>query len=138
MCSSDLTASASTIYKDFNATPPPPKAVLRRPELPLEVIWGRIWRPRFMMEEADLAFRLLHNILPVRGRLARFGVGPGAHCPRCPGVTEDTAHAFIRCPRVGQVWEELVGRLLPAVGPQADEDLLLFAWTATEIGRAHV
>ena len=34
-------------------------------------------------------FQLLHNILPARGRLARFGVVAAAHCPRCPGVVED-------------------------------------------------
>ena len=75
------------IYTAFLDTPR--LLIFRRPELPWANIWARLWGPQLAREEADIMFQLLHNILPARGRLARFGVEAAAHCPRCPGVVED-------------------------------------------------
>ena len=96
-------ALAATTSRDIYAAfmdmdnPPPPKVTVRRPELPWADIWARLWGPQFAREEADIMFQLLHNILPARGRLARFGVEAAGHCPRCPGVVEDLPHIFTRC-----------------------------------------
>ena len=127
-----LTATTSRdIYAAFMDTPPPPKATVRRPELPWADIWARLWGPQFAREEADIMFQLLHNILPARGRLARFGVEAAAHCPRCPGVVEDPPHIFTRCPRSADAWQQLVAALMATTGPIQDEDLLLLAWPPT-------
>ena len=84
-----VAATSCEIYAAFMDTPPPPQDTVRRPELPWATIWGRLWGPRAAREEADTQFQLIHNILPARGRLARFGVEAAGHCPRCPGVIED-------------------------------------------------
>ena len=71
-------------------------------------------------EEADVAFKMLHNLLPPEGPppMARFGVQQGAHCLACPGVLEDVRHFFIACPRVAAVWDQLhvASLLIPTLG----------------------
>jgi hypothetical protein len=81
-----------------------------------------------MAEEQNMAFKLLHNILPLRARMARFGLVAQAHCPHCPGVAEDTLHLFTACVRVANTWQQLVATLVPHTGPIQDEDLLFLAW----------
>ena len=126
-----LTAKAADIYAAFMDTPPPPKVVVRRPELPWAIIWQRLWRPPLALEAANISFQLLHNILPVRARLARWGQPAAATCPLCPGVIEDTLHVFVRCPRIAALWEQLLAALVVHTGPVADEELLLLAWPPT-------
>ena len=75
-----LAAKAAQIYSTFMDTPPPPKVTLRRPELPWPTIWRRLWKSRLQPEESNIMFQLLHNILPLRGRLAAFEVVDGANC----------------------------------------------------------
>ena len=96
-------ATSKDIYSAFMDTPPPPKVVLRRPELPWATIWSRLWGPSLVREEANVAFQLLHNILPLRGRLARFGVEAAGHCQHCPDSAEDAINAFTGCVRTADV-----------------------------------
>ena len=124
-------ATSREIYAAFMDTPPPPKVTVRQPELPWADIWARLWGPPGAREEADIQFQLIHNILPARGRLARFGVEAAGHCPRCPGVLEDLEHIFTRCIRVAGVWQQLVASLVASTGPAPDRDLLLLAWPPT-------
>jgi hypothetical protein len=99
---------------------------LRHPDLPSwDLIWPRLWRPRMVAKEQDVTFRLLHNLLPVRARLARFGLAAQANCP---GVLETALHVFTVCNREANTWHQLVATLLPHTGPQQDEDLLYLAW----------
>ena len=126
-----LAATAAGIYKVFMDFPPPPKVETKFPELPWPVVWSRLWRPKVAAEEADVAFKMLHNILTLRGRLARFGVQQGAHCLACPGVLEDVQHFFITCPRVAAVWDQLVASLLIHTGPVPDLELLYLSWPFT-------
>jgi hypothetical protein len=123
-----MATTAANLYSSFMETPPPPKVTLRRPDLPWDTIWPRLWRPRLMAEEQNMAFKLLHNILPLRARMARFGLVAQAHCPHCPGVAEDTLHLFTACVRVANTWQQLVATLVPHTGPIQDEDLLFLAW----------
>ena len=123
-----LAAKAASIYSEFTDTPPLPKIVFKQPDLPWPTIWQRLWKSGLKPEEADLAFRLLHNILPLRGRLARFGVAEGACCRHCPGQQETATHLFCLCIRVADNWQQLLAALLPYTGPIRDEELLLLAW----------
>ena len=110
-------------------TPPPPKITTRLPDLHWPRIWQQLWRPRsHMEEEVNTGFQLLHHILPLKGRLARFGNAAGALCPHCNLEAEDTLHAFCRCQRVADLWQHLLTLLLPHTGPLDDMDLLLLAW----------
>jgi zinc-binding in reverse transcriptase len=121
-------ATAAAIYASFIDSPPPLKVTLRHPDLPWDLIWPRLWRPRMVAKEQDLTLRLLNNLLPVRARLARFGLIAQTNCPHCPGVLETALHVFTVCNRVANRWHQLVATLLPHTGPQQDEDLLYLAW----------
>ena len=123
-----LPPPSPNIYSTFMETPPPPKVVNRWPERPWPSVWRRLWHTGLHHDEANLLFLLLHNILPLRGRLARFGVSDGANCRLCPGQLETATHFFCGCIRVADNWQQLLLALLPILGPIGDEDLLLLAW----------
>jgi hypothetical protein len=76
----------------------------------------------------DLLFKLVHNILPLRGRLASMGVAAGGACPHC-GQLEDVGHFFQRCGRVADLWDGLYARLGTLVpGLPSDWDFLMLAF----------
>ena len=96
----------------------------RIPYLPWPLVWRRLWPLAWRPEEADTAFRLIHNILPVRGRLARFGgLGAASTCPTFPEVVETALHLFVECSRFSEVWEETLAHVyiyLNAIPSDAD------------------
>ena len=90
----------------------------------LEEVVG-LWAPPPLV---DKFFRLLHNILPLRGRLASFGAAADGACPHC-GEPEEVEHFFQRCQRVADLWDGLYVRLLSLVpGFPSDRDLLWLAF----------
>jgi hypothetical protein len=120
--------TAASIYIAFMETPPPPKITLKSPDSPWDLTWRRLWLPHLSKEESDLLFRIVHGILPVKARLSRFGIQQGAHCPHCQGVPETISHLFTSCSRSAPAWQQLVSKVLPLVGPVADDDLLYLMW----------
>ena len=122
--------TAKNIYLAFTDTLPLPKVEFRLPDLPWDMVWRRLWRRGLPQEEVDLAFKLIHNILPLRARLGRFmGLGVAANCPACPGEVEDSLHAFCTCERVREVWEETYARLVAHLpGVPSNQELLLLAF----------
>jgi zinc-binding in reverse transcriptase len=92
--------------------------------------WKRLVSPptAATAEEIYLAFRLLHDILPLKGRLSRFRVEEDGHCRHCPCVIETASHFFTACHRVQDIWPPLVSSLVQRTGPQSDEALLMLAW----------
>lgn len=123
-------AKAATIYSSFTDTLPPPKVVYKY-EFPWDLVWSRLWCSAAMTLETDLMFRLIHNILPIRGRLGKFGIVNGKLCPYCRKVEESVIHCFALCPRVATTWEFLLAKFLPIIGPQNDETVLFLAWQPT-------
>ncbi len=66
---------------------------------------------------------LLHNILPLRGRLASPGAVADGSCAHCGGG-EDVSHFFQHCSCVSDVWDNLCVKLLAVVlGFPSDLDL---------------
>jgi len=126
-------ATAKALYSSFMDSPPPPKIEARLDHLPWPLMWRRLWYKGLPHDEANTAFKLLHNILPVNARLARFGLPQQAACPHCPGVPETALHFFTSCQRISAMWQQLVAKLLPFTGPVADEELLMLAWPATAL-----
>ena len=53
---------AAGIYEAFMNTHPLSKVVYKLLNLPLVIIWERLWRPHVVMEAANISFQLLHNI----------------------------------------------------------------------------
>jgi hypothetical protein len=70
---------------------------------------------------------LVHNILPLRGRLAGFGLEAGT-CGHCGGL-EDMQHFFQRCPLVSDSWERLYFKLVGLLpGLPSDFELIMLAF----------
>ncbi len=84
-----------------------------------------LWPPPPLV---DKFFRLLHNILPLRGRLASIGAAADGACPHC-GDPEEVEHFFQCCRQVADLWDGLYVRLLSLVpGFPSDWDLLWLAF----------
>jgi len=127
-----LTAvTAKAVYADFLATPPPPRIEDKWPDIEWPLAWPRVWSPGLLATESDLLFRLLHNVLPVRARMARLNPGmANGHCPHCPGQLEDTDHLFITCIRVADLWLNLffnIQQVFPSIPTNSELLRLAFA-----------
>ncbi len=64
----------------------------------------------------NIYFMLPHNILPLRVRLAAFGLGDGL-CSHC-GSPEAIKHLFLECARICDLWDcfySRVARIVPAI-----------------------
>ncbi len=84
-----------------------------------------LWAPPPLV---DKFFRLLHNILPLRGRLASIGAAADGACPHC-GDLEEVEHFFQRCRREADLSDGLYVRLLSLVpGFPSDWELLWLAF----------
>jgi hypothetical protein len=57
---------------------------------------------------------LVHNFLPLRGRLASLGAVADRACAHCGGC-EDVTHFFKYCPLVLDLWGSLYVKLLAVV-----------------------
>jgi hypothetical protein len=126
-------ARSAAIYAAFMDTPPPPKVEAKWP-LDWAIIWRRLWGSGLPPPLVDKCFRLLHNILPLRGRLASLGATVDGACPHC-GEPEEVEHFFQRCQRVADLWDGLYVRLLALVpGFPSDRDLLWLAFPPCPLG----
>jgi len=97
--------TAKAVYADFMATPPPPRVEDKWPDIAWPLAWPRVWTTGLLASESDLLFRLLHNVLPVRARMARLNPGRcDGQCPHCPGQLETADHLFMQCVRVTDLW----------------------------------
>ena len=123
-------ASAKEIYATFMDSTPPPKIESRFPLLPWPTVWARLWRPGIPAVEADLAFRAIHSILPLRARTGHFDrAGGGQDCRLCPGRPETVLHFFALCDRAAEVWPRLYRYLAAAIPViPTDQELLLLAF----------
>ncbi len=107
-------ATAKEIYTDFMFSPPPPCIEAKQNKIDWHMAWPRVWSTGLQAAESDLLFRLLHNVLPVRARIARLDPNRSdGQCPHCPGQQETTDHLFVSCPRVADLWLGLFFNLLP-------------------------
>jgi hypothetical protein len=122
------------LYTEFTSTLPRPKVEACLPDLPWRIAWLRMAHRSLPGLTADVVFSLLHNILPLQVRHHRLHLAASPHCPRCPGVAEDTLHFFTACSRVAAAWALLSFRVaLLAGGPLSDRLLLFFAWPVCEL-----
>ncbi len=94
-------------------------------------VWARLWSSGLPPVMADKMFLLIHNILPLRVRLASIGVVAEGSCPHCVDL-ESTRHFFQICPRIADLWDSLYVRLVTMVpGLSSDLELLMLAFPAS-------
>jgi len=107
-----LAVTARAVYADFMDTPPPPRIEAKLPDIEWPLAWPRLWSSGLQAAEADIMFRLLHNVLPVRARIARLDPGRcDGRCQHCPCHQETLDHLFVHCVRVADIWLQLFFRL---------------------------
>ncbi|GAA5874287.1 hypothetical protein JCM16303_005800 [Sporobolomyces ruberrimus] len=104
--------------------PPSGEALARR-------TWKWIHTPPATPREADTHWRLLHNGIMTRSRLAHFAQGATSSCVFCPDASDDVVHALFTCGYSKRYWNSLLchltGSLSSAFTPftfSADEVLL--------------
>jgi hypothetical protein len=85
-------AKLAGIYITFLDTLPPPKVESYWPFF-WHMVWRRLWTSGLSHLMVDMYFMLLHNILPLRGRLADFGVVTGSLCSHCGGKRTSSSAA---------------------------------------------
>ena len=112
-----LTAvTAKAVYADFMSSPPPPRIEAKSPTIDWPQAWPRVWYPGLLAIESDLLFRLLHNVLPVRTRIAQLDPNRcDGQCPHCPGQRETVDHLLITCKRTADLSLGLFFNTLPAL-----------------------
>jgi hypothetical protein len=92
------------------------------------VVWRRLWGSGLPPPLVDKLFRMLHNILPLKGRLASIGATADDACAHC-GELEVVENFFQSCQRVADLWDGLYVRLLSLVlGFPSDGELLRLAF----------
>ena len=111
--------------------PPPPCIESKQQNIDWTLAWPRVWAAGLQAAESDLLFRLLHNVLPVRARIARLDPNRSdGQCPHCPGQQETSDHLFVTCPRVADLWLGLFFNLLPTLSTvPTNSELLRLAFT---------
>ena len=72
----------------------------------------------------DIAFKLLHRVLPTRSRLARWHLAPNGACTVCGVPDETLLHVFARCPYTYNVFH-LVSSLFRSLSPKIPPGLSL-------------
>ena len=65
----------------------------------------------------DIAFKLLHRVLPTRSRLARWHLAPSRACTVCGVPDEILLHVFAQCPYTHNVLH-LVRSLFQSLSPK--------------------
>jgi hypothetical protein len=76
------------------------------------VVWRRLWCSGLPPPLVDKLFRLLQNILHLKGQLASIGATADGACAHC-GELEDVEHFFQRCQRVAGLWDVRLLSLVP-------------------------
>lgn len=66
--------------------------------------WKRLWNLRVPPKVKNFLWRACREILPVRERLFRKGIGPSKVCPVCNAEDETVLHALVRCSAANVVW----------------------------------
>ena len=81
------------------------------PRKPRKPLWIRHCYAR------DIAFKLLHCVLPTRNRLARWHLAPSGACTVCGVPDETLLHVFAQCPYTHNVLH-LVSSLFRSLSPK--------------------
>jgi hypothetical protein len=124
-------ATVAGIYSVFMPpTPPPPPEVEVRWPFALDRICRRVKGSGLSPPVLDIYFMIVHNILPLRGRLAALGTVANGACYHCEACA-DVAHFFQHSASTSDLWDSLKAKLvimLPRFS--SDWELLMLAFPA--------
>ena len=67
-------------------------------------LWKKVWGLRLPPKLGLFTWKIIHNILPVKNRLAKRGVDLDTSYCWCLGMEEDIDHLFLNCPKAQMLW----------------------------------
>jgi hypothetical protein len=69
--------------------------------------WKQLWDLPCLPKVKQFIWRLTHNSLPLRTKLAHRGIRCDTLCVCCKRVDEDGAHVFLKCKETREAWRVL-------------------------------
>ena len=69
--------------------------------------WNHIWKMRVPNKLKMFVWRLAHNSLALRMKIARIGIELDTSCPVCHRKNEDGGHIFLKCKHAKECWGRL-------------------------------
>ncbi|KAJ8028516.1 hypothetical protein HOLleu_30774 [Holothuria leucospilota] len=111
--SSLTTKGATVLLRECNTNPPKGETFwsAKFTDLDLSKRWSNVYKGLNTNYEADLNFKILHNILFTNERLYKFGMIESPLCTLCGTETESLFHLFIACPVVNSLWCKVIMKL---------------------------
>ena len=79
-------------------------------DLNFEKRWENIYKSPKCFIDADLDFKILHNILFTNEKLFKCNMIDSPICTLCQHSDETNMHLFIECPKVNSLWKHLVSK----------------------------
>ena len=113
------------LYVGLTETLPPPK-IVHKYSLPWDQVWQSINHPMLEVEQRELTFMLVHNVLPTKERLHGLNQADSSECSARDGV-ETIEHLFCQCQRVQVAWAWMRRKILNKnlADPRANDSELI-------------
>ena len=73
--------------------------------------WTNIYGGLKKFHDADIDFKILHNILFTNNKLFIFKMIDSPLCTLCNNEEETVFHLFIDCPEINSFWKRLIDKL---------------------------
>ena len=80
-------------------------------DLQFENRWMNIYKHPKCYLDADIDFKIMHNILFTNDKLFKFKMVDSPLCTLCGTSSETIIHLFIECPKIVHLWERLTAKL---------------------------
>ena len=81
------------------------------PHLELSKRWGNIYKMPKNFYDADLDFKIMHNILYTNSKLYRFNMADSPLCSLCKTEYETAEHLFLNCSETKSTRDDIVRKL---------------------------
>lgn len=104
---------ASNLLRSVNTSIPKGESYWNTtfPDTDFENRWSNIYRFPKMFHDADLDFKVMHNILYTNEKLYKFSIIDSPSCVLCRTASESLSHLFIDCVKVNTMWNFIVTKL---------------------------
>ena len=70
-------------------------------------VWKILWKLKIPSKVKIFVWRVLHEILPLKGILINRHVPVSGACPICHQAAEDVLHLLFKCPTAQEIWRLL-------------------------------
>lgn len=88
-----------------------PRVLLKFPTVDFVQVWSNVWNKFVSQNVQNLAWKLAHNILPVKSYLYHLNICKSVACPFCTRP-ETAEHLFFQCPMTQLLWAKVTELLV--------------------------